>query len=126
MTELLRYELEDGGHLLVEVGEQEPGVAQAARAGRTVRAASESFQAALESVRTAAATVSRKLRDLPERPDRVAVRFGVRLNAEAGAVIAKTGAEGHLELELVWERPSEGEPPGTANTSDWVEGHESL
>jgi hypothetical protein len=30
----------------------------------------------------------------------------VRLNAEAGAVIAKTQAEGHLKVKLVWRKPT--------------------
>lgn len=35
---------------------------------------------------------------------RVQVEVGVKLTARAGAVIAKTGAEGHLETKLTWTR----------------------
>jgi len=30
------------------------------------------------------------------------VEFGVRLTAEAGAVIAKSSVEGHLTVKLTW------------------------
>ncbi|WIX75180.1 CU044_2847 family protein [Amycolatopsis carbonis] len=32
------------------------------------------------------------------------IKFGVKLSAEAGAVIAKTGVEGQLEIKLKWRR----------------------
>ena len=32
------------------------------------------------------------------------IEFGVKLNAAAGAVIAKTSAEGHLTVKLTWSR----------------------
>ena len=44
-----------------------------------------------------------KLHELPRRSDDLEVESGVRLNAEAGAVIAKTQAEGHLKVKLAWK-----------------------
>jgi hypothetical protein len=36
------------------------------------------------------------------------VEFGIRLNAAAGAVIARTQAEGHLQVKLTWTSPGPG------------------
>lgn len=38
-------------------------------------------------------------------PDEIEVSFGVRLTAEAGAVIAKGGVEAHLDVTVRWARP---------------------
>ncbi|MGW7524594.1 CU044_2847 family protein [Streptomyces sp. NPDC054783] len=53
--------------------------------------AAGSFEAALEGVRTAAASTLRRMSRLPQRPDEVTVEFGIQLDAEVGAVLARTG-----------------------------------
>lgn len=32
------------------------------------------------------------------------LEFGVKLSAQAGAMIAKTGMDGHLKIKMTWER----------------------
>jgi Trypsin-co-occurring domain 1 len=110
MTELVRFDLEGGGSLLVEVDEDEPGIERASRADDLAVRASESLEHALEGIRTAADTTVAKLRGLAEAPDEVQVEFGIRLNARAGAVIARTEAEGHLQVRLAWKRASRDTP----------------
>ena len=39
------------------------------------------------------------------RPDQVEVEIGVTLTAEAGAVVARTSAQGHLKVKLIWTSP---------------------
>jgi Trypsin-co-occurring domain 1 len=56
----------------------------------------------MDHIQAMATLTVTKLQELPRRPDDLEVEFGVRLNAEAGAVIAKTQAEGHLKVELAW------------------------
>lgn len=41
-------------------------------------------------------------RDGSLRPDSVEIEFGVKLTAEAGALIAKSSVEGHLVVKLSW------------------------
>ncbi|MFE2032629.1 CU044_2847 family protein [Streptomyces scopuliridis] len=58
-------------------------------------------------------------RDGSLKPDGVELEFGVKLMAEAGAVIAKTSAEGHMTVKLSWNPGTTGESsttgePGTA------------
>jgi hypothetical protein len=61
-------------------------------------------------VRSAAVSALRTFRDKSLDPDEVSLEFGVKFNATAGAVIAKTSGEGHLTVKLVWS-------PGPAKTS---------
>ncbi|TNC20297.1 CU044_2847 family protein [Amycolatopsis alkalitolerans] len=102
MAELMSFPLDDGGQVLVEVDEQEPGLVQASRAGDVIEAGVSSFGAALARVKDAAGEALRQFRQLPAGPDEVQLEFGVRLNAQAGAVIAKTGVDGHFKVKLTW------------------------
>lgn len=59
----------------------------------------------------------RVFRDGSLRPDAVELEFGVKLSAEAGAVIAKGSAEGHLVVRLNWSpepSPTRTEPQPSA------------
>jgi hypothetical protein len=101
----MRFSLEDGASVLVEVGEDEPGIVRASRTRDAIEAAATSFGAALTGVRNAAGEALRTFRDTDFRPDEIQLEFGVRLNAQAGAVIAKTGVDGHLKVKLTWRNP---------------------
>jgi hypothetical protein len=104
MNELVRFELDDHGSVLVEVDDREPGIERASRDQEFILKASQTMEQALEGVRAAANLTVSKLHELAEQPDEVEVAFGIRLNASAGAVIAKTEAEGHLQVRLTWTK----------------------
>jgi Trypsin-co-occurring domain 1 len=104
MRELLEFHLEDGRSVLFEVNEDEPGVERAARDDLVIQA-SKSLEEALDSVRSVADVTFQKLREFVREPDELEVQFGIRLNAQAGAVIAKTEAEGHFQVRLAWSKP---------------------
>ncbi|KAA0926823.1 CU044_2847 family protein [Streptomyces apricus] len=103
MTQLLRFPSEDDdSFLVVEVAEDEPGVVEVSRLGDTVADATASFEAGVDRIRNAAASTLRRLRDMPSRPDEVCLEFGMRFNAEVGAVIAKSAGEAHLNVTMTW------------------------
>ncbi|HEY9799692.1 MAG TPA: CU044_2847 family protein [Leptolyngbyaceae cyanobacterium] len=41
---------------------------------------------------------------LSNKPSEVELEFGIKLNTEAGAIIAKTAGEASLKVKLLWER----------------------
>ena len=104
MPELISFPLPDDEVLLVEVEAEGPEISPVSRAGNVIRSATTSFEEAMRHVRVAASTALASFREMDVRPDEVQVEFGVKLNAEAGAVIAKTGVEGHLKVKLTWGR----------------------
>ncbi|MFC4529451.1 CU044_2847 family protein [Sphaerisporangium dianthi] len=105
MSELMRVPLAGGGQVVVEVSENEPGVRRASRTGDTIDAAVDSLQHALQPIREAAEAALETFRK--SGPDEVEIELGVKLNAEAGAVIAKSSVEGHLNVKLTWRRVAE-------------------
>ena len=104
MGELVRFTLEDGGSVVAELDHVSGGVVEAANASDVVARAAASFESALEGVRRAAAATLSRMSDLPQRPDEVTIEFGIQLDAEVGALIARTGAQGHLQVQLTWHR----------------------
>jgi hypothetical protein len=110
VPELISFSLPDDDVVLVEVESDGPEISPVSRGGDVIRSAATSLDGALRHVRKAASAALANFRDMDVRPDEVQVEFGVKLNAQAGAVIAKTGVEGHLKIKLTWTRELEPEP----------------
>lgn len=96
----------DHGVVFFDVDEPLSGSERVSRRGENlVVALDERLESALASVRPAAEAVIEAFRALS--PDEVAVEFGLRLDAQAGVVVAKTGASGHFTVSLKWARSDE-------------------
>ncbi|MGB6165007.1 MAG: CU044_2847 family protein [Pseudonocardiaceae bacterium] len=112
MTEMVRFDLAEGSTVLVEVDEASLGIERVSRGRDGVVEASRRLTEALGSVRDAARESMDVLQTLS--PDRIELEFGVKLSGEAGAIIAKTAAEGHFTVKLSWT------PDAAANTGSQV------
>ncbi len=114
MKRLVEFSLEDGSTILVEVeAPGEAGFVPTARGEWNVpERARQTFEAAWEKVRPAASAIVSKLRALHDPPDKVEVTFGLKMDAEAGAVIASAGVEANFKVTLTWRR----ERPATLPT----------
>ncbi|REE97471.1 CU044_2847 family protein [Thermomonospora umbrina] len=111
MSELLRWPMDEGS-VVVEVDDDDPGFQPASLSSDgVIHTVSERFETALQSTRAAAEKALTVFRDGTLRPDAVELEFGVKLNAAAGAVIAKTAAEAHLKIKLTWARDGFGLAP---------------
>jgi Trypsin-co-occurring domain 1 len=108
MSEIVRFDLKDGAGVLVEVDDDPTGIVRASRGQDGVLEAGRRLTDALASVRDAAGQSISVLRSLG--PDGLELEFGVKLTAEAGAVIAKTAAEGHFTVKLSWSAGDGGRP----------------
>lgn len=99
--QLVRFELVEGNSVVVELDDSDDTYRVAGNDG-LIAVARASFEAGLSGVRAAALTALNEFRDGSAPPDEVEVEFGVNLNAQAGAVIAKGGVESHLKVRLLW------------------------
>ncbi len=100
MTEVVRFGLAEGSTVLVEVDEDNLGIKRVSRGRDGVVAAGHRLTEALGSVRDAARASMEVLQTLS--PGRIEWEFGVKSAGEAGAIIAKTAAEGHFTVTLTW------------------------
>src|SRR6266851_4720605 len=97
MSEMVEVSTEAGAVLFDSENVAAVGPQRVARRGGNVVAQlDERLDDALASVRPAADAVIRTFRGLA--PDELTVEFGLRIDAEAGAVIAKTSLGGHFSV----------------------------
>lgn len=109
MTELLAMASDDGASIFVEIEETEPGFEIATRGDGVIAEARRRFDESLGDIKHAAESALRTFAaDGPFKPSGVEIEFGVRFNAEVGAVIAKTALEGHLVVKLSWADRQQG------------------
>lgn len=80
-----------------------PAVSSAVATELVVKA-NDTFDTALERIRSAADAMLNRLTSLTQPPDELTVEFGVKLNAETGAVIAKASTEANFTIHLKWSR----------------------
>lgn len=109
MKKLIEFPLDDGDVLLVEVDVEESpdGLEQVARnqhgEGLPEKAAM-TFHRAMDKVKPAAEAIIQRLRGLSEPPDEMEVEFGLKLSADAGAVVASTGMSANYTVKLKWKK----------------------
>jgi hypothetical protein len=114
MAELASFTVRDQGAVVFEIDGDEDGLIDVGfgRIGRVVDL-QQSFESKLAGIRDAAvATLSILREDLV--PDEVTLRFGIKMTAEAGAVIARTTVEGNMEVEMAWRNERQSEASGSA------------
>jgi Trypsin-co-occurring domain 1 len=107
MAELAQFPLNGGGVLVVEVDPADSASRRVMRGSgpeAAMATASATFESALQTVRCAAEGILHQLRSLAEPPDEVAVEFGVKMNAETGAIIAKASTEANFKINLTWKK----------------------
>ncbi len=60
------------------------------------------FEDAIERVKLTAIAIFEKLKGVSDPPPDIEVEFGLKLTANAGAVVASVGAEAQYKLTLKW------------------------
>jgi hypothetical protein len=115
MGRLVEFTTEDGAIVVVETADGVGGSRLVSRGGEPADRITGTFEAALDGVRSAAQSALRVFRDGALRPDSVELEFGVKLGAEAGAVIAKGTAEGQLVVRLSWSSQQGTPEPAAAD-----------
>ena len=104
MSHFVKYKLEDGSELWVEMSDSEGGVVKAGL-GDKVQEAKENFDQALESVRLSALQIRKKFHDV--QADEVKVKFGLKATGDFGNnvfAVTKVGVEANYEVTLKWNK----------------------
>ena len=82
-----------------------PGVQQVALSPTDLAERSaQALDRAMGTIRQMAQRVSALRATLPDEFTQVELEFGLKLEAEAGALISKVGAEASINVTLTWER----------------------
>jgi Trypsin-co-occurring domain 1 len=105
MTDLIQFELEDGSSVLIETeGIPARPVTRGGRATEMISKADETFEHALGRIVPTSAAMIQRFRGMATQPDEIEIEFGVKISAEAGAIIAKTSGEANFRIAVRWKR----------------------
>ena len=97
---------EDDDVILVEFAPT-PGVRSVSLTPKDLAGKSkEAIDDALKTMRKMAKKSVKAIKEIPvtERPNTIAVSFGLKLSAEGGAVVAKAGVEAAINVTMTWQR----------------------
>lgn len=106
MKRIVEFPLENGDSILVEVDKQAPTDDRISLGDEVAQKAQQTFESALEKVKPVANAIMTKVRSLNEPADEVEVKFGLKMSAELGAIVASGTAEANYEITLKWKRDS--------------------
>jgi len=113
MSHVVNLPLEAGGSIRVEVDEAPPAgsvspvtssaapVTRSARPVEVAATAAETFEQAVAGVAPAARALVSKLRSTAE-PSEIELEFSLKVSADAGVIIARTGGEANFRVLLKW------------------------
>jgi hypothetical protein len=124
MARLAKFILPDGSSIVAEVDDDSLAPPVVHEPGRVMRGgiftpesapapaatteivvkANATFETALDRIRSASESMLNRLTSLAQPPDELAIEFGVKLNAETGAVIAKAATEANFTIHMKWTR----------------------
>lgn len=103
MKQIIEFPLEDGTSILVEVNEPVEDD-RISLGDRVVQTAQYTIESALDRIKPLTSAIMTKVQSLNEPADEVEIKFGIKMSAELGAVIAAGNAEVNYEITLKWNK----------------------
>ncbi len=67
-----------------------------------VKKSNEAMEKAMDTIKNMAVRINSTIQNIENRPDNVEMVFGIKFDAEVGAIVAKVTAEGSMSVKLVW------------------------
>jgi hypothetical protein len=107
MSHVVDLPLAEGGSIKVEVDEAPTplhATGPVTRSGRPAELAStatDTFEQALAGVGPAARSLISKLRATTD-PSEITLEFNLKVSADAGVIVARTGGEANFSVQLKW------------------------
>jgi hypothetical protein len=106
VTEIVQFETRHGP-VFVEVANDTVGTERISRDEVGVLQAETRLDEALQGAQPTIRAVLETMRELVQEEH--VVQFGIKLDAAAGVVVAKTAAEGHFVVTITWRRDTTSE-----------------
>jgi hypothetical protein len=108
MVEYIETQTKSGAIIKIEVASASKGGAGFTRPTAPVNVSHEgvkdAYDQALNTVRICANGMIETLQSLDTRPSAASVDFAIKIDAEAGAMIAKSLGEAHFKIALSWKQ----------------------
>lgn len=104
---IVEFPLESGESILVEVDEAAQTDERIGLRDQVVDKATQTFESALETVKPIANAIITKIGSIKQPADEVEVKFGIKISAQLGAVVASGNSEVNYEITLKWKKDSQ-------------------
>lgn len=102
MEDVMGQNSQDAAPLIVEFP-LEGGVRAIARTPADLAAkSSEAVDEAMGTIKEMSRRFNNTVEQMPNRPSQIELSFGIKLTAEAGALLAKVGGEAAIGVRMVW------------------------
>lgn len=109
LKRIVEFPLENGDSILVEVDEPAITDDRIGIRDEVVQKATQTFESALDKIKPVANVILTKVRNLNQPADEVEVKFGIKISAELGAVVASGSGEVNYEITLKWKHEPQNE-----------------
>ena len=97
------FTINEDAPILVEFAVK-PGALEVAAAEDPLEKSAKALDRAMDTVHHMARRVVDTVEALSKQPSQVEVAFGVKFDAEAGAIITKAGVEASINIKLIWTK----------------------
>jgi hypothetical protein len=107
MTDYVETKTKDGATIRIEVdsgGKVGTGFGRTAAGDATTETASQSYAQVLDTIRACANGVIDTVQNLDAAPSAASIDFAIKIDAEAGALVAKHPGEAHFKISLSWKQ----------------------
>lgn len=108
---MAQFEVQDDEDVILVEFASASGVRSVSRSPQeileqSVEDSKKAIDQAMKTMRGMAKKTMDTIKEIPisERPNTISVEFGLKLNAEAGAVVAKAGVEAAIKVTMTWQR----------------------
>jgi hypothetical protein len=103
MMSLLEFDLEAGGHVIVEIDTPAGGMGPVGVGDNVVQKVQRKFEEVLDGIPPVAEALLSRLKSLSTQPDEISIQLGFKIGANGNLVLASTAVEGHCHLTLGWK-----------------------
>ncbi|MFM6349333.1 MAG: CU044_2847 family protein [Dolichospermum sp.] len=110
MKQIVEFTLESGESIFIELDQAAETDDRISLRDQVVHKATQTFESALETVKPIANAIITKVSSLKQPADEVEVKFGIKISAQLGAVVASGNSEVNYEITLKWKKDSQDAP----------------
>ena len=104
MKRLVDFPMENGQRVLVEVDDAGRGPVPAGRVDTIIERADKTFDSMVRKIGPLVESLIRVLTHVTAKPNKVELKFSIKLSAGADVILASTALEGQIEVSLSWEQ----------------------
>ena len=103
---MAQFEVQDDEDVILVEFEDESGLQSVSNdPAEFVQKSRQAIERSMKTVQRMAKKAVQTIQAIPisERPSKFEFQFGIKMNGEAGAVVAKAGAEAAITVTMTWE-----------------------